>query len=134
MRLLIGIMTALGLFAATAQAETPDGIWLVEHKAAVRLFACKDGLCGSVVWLHNPSLRTPAMCGRVILWGLQPTGPGHWSKGWFFDPENKTTYHVRATQISPDEISAHVYPAISWLGETVDLLRIQPNSLSGWCG
>ena len=132
MRVLIAI--AMGLVVSAARAETPDGIWLVEHKAAVRLYACEQALCGSVVWLRRPSLRTSGMCGRVIIWGLQPTGAGRWGKGWFHDPENDTTYHVSATQVSPDEIAADVYPAISWLGETVDLLRIQPGSLNGWCG
>jgi len=132
MRALMAI--AMGIICAAAHAETPDGIWLVEHKAAVRLFACEEALCGSVVWLRNPSLRTPAMCSRVIIWGLHPAGGGVWENGWFYDPEDKTTYHVSATQISPDQIAAKVYPAISWLSETVDLLRIQPRSLNGWCG
>ncbi len=132
MRMFLAI--ALCAVVSAARAETPDGIWLVEHKAAVRLFACENALCGSVVWLRKPSLRTAGMCGRVIIWGLHPTGAGRWGNGWFHDPENDTTYHVSAIQVSPDEIAADVYPAISWLGETVDLLRIQPRSLNGWCG
>ena len=132
MRMLLAI--AMCAVVSAAHAQMPDGIWLVEHKAAVRLYACKNALCGSLVWLRKPSLRTPQMCDRVIIWGLQPTGDGRWGRGWFYDPEDQTTYHVSATQVSPDEISADVYPAISWLGKTVDLLRIQPRSLNGWCG
>ena len=131
MRLFMALV--MSVIVSAARAETPDGIWLVEHKAAVRLFACENALCGSVVWLRKPDLRTAEMCNRVIIWGLQPTGAGKWASGWFYDPEDKTTYHVSAKQVSPEEISAVVYPAIAWLGETVDLLRIQPHSLNGWC-
>jgi uncharacterized protein (DUF2147 family) len=117
----------------SATAQSPEGVWLVEHKAAVRLFKCGDALCGSVAWLRKPALRTAEMCNRTIIWSLQATGDGRWNNGWFYDPENSTTYHINLTQISPDEISAHVYPAISWLGETVNLIRIAPFSLNGWC-
>ena len=124
----------LALIAAPAAAQTPNGFWLVEHKAAVRLFNCAGAVCGSVVWLRNPALRTAEMCNRVIIWGLQPAGAGQWTNGSFFDPENSNTYHVDVTQSSPEELSADVYPAVSWLGETVNLLRIAPSSLAGWCG
>src|SRR5689334_5568737 len=87
--------------AQAARAESPDGTWLIEHKAAVRLFNCDGTLCGSLVWLrqHNPQSRQ--LCNRTIIWGLQSTGSGQWGHGWFYDPENTKTYHVTASQVSP---------------------------------
>lgn len=127
------LVAAFVLLTAGARAEIPEGTWLIDHKAAVRLFACKDALCGTVVWLRNPALRTPNMCNRTVIWGLQPTGPDAWSNGSFHDPDDGQTYNVSATQISPDEMTANVYPDIPQLGKTVDLLRIKPHSLNGWC-
>jgi uncharacterized protein (DUF2147 family) len=123
----------LAFAAAPAAAQAPVGIWLVDHKAAVRLFDCQGALCGSVVWMRNPALRTAEICNRTILWGLQQAGAGQWTDGSFYDPEDGTTYHVEVTRDSDDELSANVYPAVSWLGETLNLLRIAPYSLNGWC-
>jgi uncharacterized protein (DUF2147 family) len=128
------MLVALAALAATpAAAQAPVGTWLVEHKAAVRLFDCQGALCGRVVWLRDPALRTAEMCNRTIIWGLQPAGTGQWTDGSFLDPEDGSTYHVEMTQDSSEELSANVYPAVSWLGETVNLIRIAPYSLNGWC-
>jgi uncharacterized protein (DUF2147 family) len=130
-RFLICVLILAG--AQTANADGPDGVWLIEHKAAVRLFECDGAVCGSLVWLRKRDSQLPQLCNRTIIWRLRATGPGQWGPGWFYDPEDASTYHVTASQVSPDEITANVYPAVSWLGETVNLLRIAPNSLNGWC-
>jgi uncharacterized protein (DUF2147 family) len=119
--------------AQAARAESSDGTWLIEHKAAVRLFSCDGAVCGSLVWLRKRNPQSVQSCNRTIIWRLKSIAPGRCGPGWFYDPENANTYHVTASQVSPDEITANVYLAISWLGETVSLLRIAPNSLNGWC-
>ena len=46
--------------------------------------------------------------------GLQPKGPGHWSSGWLYDPQDGVTYDVAAEFTAPNTIFARVYRGI-WL-------------------
>jgi uncharacterized protein (DUF2147 family) len=114
-------------------AAVPDGTWLISQRIALRIFACNRALCGRIVWLRNPTLRTPSMCGRLIVWGLVADSPTSWSGGAFFDPENGTTYNVSADQEAPDRISARIYSGLALFGHTEILTRIADNSLAGWC-
>jgi len=116
-----------------ARAALPDGIWLFADKLAIRAFDCGGLLCGQVVWLRNPALRTRTMCGRTAIWGLQPTGPGQWSGGWLYDPENGKTYNVSAELTSVDVMTARVYEGLRMFGRTEVLRRIPAGSLEGWC-
>ena len=124
---------ALSASAGRAASATPDGTWLIDHKAAVELFDCSGHLCGRVVWLRNPALRTAALCNRTIVWGLQPQGATQWTGGWFYDPENGRTYHARADLELAELMSARIYQGLPWFGITASLLRIAPRSLRGWC-
>lgn len=90
-------------------------------------------LGGRIAWLRNPALRTPAMCGRTIVWDLRSTGPTKWSGGRFFDPENGSTYDLSATLDADDMISARIYAGIALYGKTEILRRIAPRSFAGWC-
>jgi uncharacterized protein (DUF2147 family) len=83
--------------------------------------------------LRNPALRTAAMCGRTIVWGLKMTEPAQWSGGWFFDPEDGTTYNVSARIEGADQIVARIYKAIAWFGRTEILTRIRSGGRPGWC-
>jgi len=100
---------------------------------AIEVFDCSSLLCGRIVWLRNPALRTAEMCGKTIVWGLTPAGPGRWTNGWFFDPENRSTYNLSAQLRSVDTIAAHIYKGISLFGRTEILNRIPPRSFGGWC-
>ncbi len=133
-RLFYAVSCALGLAIATPAAASPaDGVWLLRNKVAVRIWNCGANLCGQVVWLNNPALRTPEMCGRTIIWGLTPSGPADWNGGQLFDPENGNTYDLAASLQAADTILAHVYQGLAIFGETRTLERIQPGSLPGWC-
>jgi uncharacterized protein (DUF2147 family) len=116
-----------------ASASPADGTWLLPGKVAIQIMECDAALCGRLVWLHNPSLRTPELCGRTIVWGLTPAGPLQWSGGWIFDPEDRTTYNLAATLEGTDTLTARIYESIEILGETKILNRIEPGSLPGWC-
>jgi uncharacterized protein (DUF2147 family) len=119
--------------AADADALVPEGTWLIADRVALQIFDCDGLLCGKVVWLRNPALRTAADCGRTIVWGLKPAGAAQWSGGWFYDPEDGTTYNVSARMLAADRITARIYASISWLGRTETLTRIPSRSLPGWC-
>jgi Uncharacterized protein conserved in bacteria (DUF2147) len=116
-----------------AQAATPEGAWVVSDRVAIKAFDCSGLLCGRVAWLRNPALRTKEMCGRTIVWGLAPDGPARWSNGWFFDPENGSTYNLSAELQSADTIIARIYKGISLFGRTEILKRIPERSRRGWC-
>jgi hypothetical protein len=52
--------------SASAQSAVPEGNWVVSHKVAIEVFDCSSLLCGRIVWLRNPALRTAEMCGKTI--------------------------------------------------------------------
>lgn len=136
MRLRRLVPLILLLVAATPSVRAqavPEGVWMVAEKVAVRVFECSGKLCGQIVWLRNPSLRTPAMCGRTIIWNLRPSGDANWDDGWFYDPEDDKTYNVEAHQESPDLITARVYLGMPFLGRTETLRRVSLGELDGRC-
>ena len=75
-------------------ADVPNGTWLVDQEVAFDLFPCQGAVCGKIVWLSNPSLRS--LCGRVIIWGLTSDGSSQWNGGWFYDPKLDKTYNLEA--------------------------------------
>jgi uncharacterized protein (DUF2147 family) len=130
----VGLLFSLQYQTGRAEPAVPDGTWLVNQRVAFDVFSCRNTLCGRIVWLRNPALRTSEMCGRTIIWGLTPDGPTQWNDGWFFDPENGATYNVSARVESNDRISARIYRGFSMFGRTEILTRIASRSLPGWCG
>ena len=128
--LMLGAILAL---AGAVRAAEPEGIWTIDDRAAVKLFDCSGNLCGQVIWLRNPALRTPKICGRTIIWGLRQSGAGAWTDGWFFDPENGKTYNVDASLAGPDTITANVYLGLPFLGRDETLRRTSLAALDGRC-
>jgi uncharacterized protein (DUF2147 family) len=116
-----------------ARALGPEGTWIISDRVVIDIFGCDNVLCGRVVWLRNPKLRTAEMCGRTIVWGLTPSGPEQWTGGSLFDPEDGNTYSLSATLQSDGTISARIYEGFSLFGRTELLRRIAPYSLRGWC-
>ena len=89
--------------------RVPDGTWLVSQRIAFDVFPCQNALCGRIVWLRDPALRTASMCGRTLIWDLTSDGPAQWDGGCFFDPENGATYNVSARVETADRIAARIY-------------------------
>jgi uncharacterized protein (DUF2147 family) len=133
LRLLIVVGAFTLLPIAHAGAWVPDGSWIVSDRLAIQVFECDAMLCGRIVWLRNPALRTAEMCGRTVFWNLRSNGPTKWGGGQFFDPENGATYDLTASLDSDDMISARIYAGIALFGKTEILRRITPRSLPGWC-
>jgi uncharacterized protein (DUF2147 family) len=132
----VRLAVALALLICSGEAARalgPEGTWIISDRVVIDIFSCDNALCGRVVWLRNPRLRTAEMCGRTIVWGLTPSGPEQWTDGSLFDPEDGSTYNLSATLQSDGTISARVYEGFSMLGRTEVLRRIEPYSLRGWC-
>ncbi|MBV1800372.1 DUF2147 domain-containing protein [Siccirubricoccus sp. G192] len=89
--LVLAALMVLAFTRTAASAGVPDGVWLIDGKAAVQIFECSGLLCGRILWLRvprdaqgrlnldrnnpDPALRPRRLCGLTILWGLRPTVP-----------------------------------------------------------
>ena len=82
---------ALIFLAFPAAAQDLSGTtWLRETGSSrVKFAPCGDSLCGSIVWLKDPS--GPAKLGQQIFFDMKPDGLGQW-KGQAFNPEDGKTY------------------------------------------
>jgi uncharacterized protein (DUF2147 family) len=146
--LLIAMAIALiapGLMASTGN---PEGVWLIDKKAAVQIYGCNGLMCGRILWLQsprdpegelsrdkrnrNPALRHRRLCGLTMLWGLRASGPDRW-KGRFYNPEDGKTYHVSAHLKSADILVARIYLGLPAFGKTKVLHRVVHGTSEGWC-
>ncbi len=142
-------MALVAVAPAAAQPAVPQGVWLVDGKAAVQIYDCSGLMCGRVVWLkvprnrlgqldrdkHNPdpALRQRQLCGLTTLRDLHPAGPGRWSDGAFYDPQDGKTYGVSAQLASANVITARIYLGVPLLGQNRTLVRVPRGASAGWC-
>jgi uncharacterized protein (DUF2147 family) len=147
--LLAGMASFLAAPPAAAEDAIPQGVWLIDQKAAVEIFDCSGLMCGRILWLieprnpegqldrdkHNPdlALRQRELCGLTILWNLHPAGPNRWRDGWFYNPDDGKTYRVSAELKSDDLIAARIYVGFPILGQTKTLARVPKGTSQGWC-
>jgi uncharacterized protein (DUF2147 family) len=147
--LLVAAMALLAAPRATAQAAVPQGVWLIDGKAAVQIYDCGGLMCGRILWLlvprnalgqldrdyrnPDPALQQRPLCGLTMIWGLRPDGPNHWRDGWFYNPHDGTTYRASAQLQSADVITARLYLGIPLFGQTKTLVRVPHGVSEGWC-
>ena len=142
-------MNVLAALCFPAWAAVPEGVWLIDAKAAVQIFDCNGLLCGRILWLQiprdpqgqlnrdknnpDPTLRQHQLCGLTILWDLHPTSPDRWGDGWFYNPDDGKTYRVSAQLTSADVITTRIYLGIPFFGQTKLLSRVPHGTSTGWC-
>ena len=98
------------LFSHAALAASAEGTWLSSDGATkVRLSNCSGKLCGTVVWLHeptdpstgkpktdklnpDPAKRARPMVGLRVA-SLSPSGPNTWS-GNIYNADDGKTYQA----------------------------------------
>ena len=147
--LLAAAITFFAAIPVPALPAVPQGVWLVDGKAAVQIYDCAGLMCGRVIWLkvprnrlgqldrdkHNPdpALRQRQLCGLTTLRDLRPAGPGRWSDGAFYDPQDGKTYGVSAQLASADVITARIYLGVPLLGQNRTLVRVPHGVSAGWC-
>lgn len=112
---MVGTLAFAG--AATA-AGAVRGDWVTQRGARVRVAACGDGLCGTLVGLPqpldpvagqpqkdtnnpDPALRERPRLGIQIIKGMRSTGGGRWSGGRIYDPQTGKTFDSRMS-LNPD--------------------------------
>src|SRR5690242_2123114 len=102
------IGTAVSIPQAVAAVIEHPGVWLMEDKLAIQFFECSNMVCGRVIWLKepldpqgllkrdklnpDPALRKRQVCGPTIIWNLHPIDAAHWEDGWFYNPDDGSTY------------------------------------------
>jgi uncharacterized protein (DUF2147 family) len=138
--LLVGILVALGVFQAYAQAPqgaptavrtaaNPVGRWLTESgNLEVDIAPCSQALCGTVVRvLANRSMSNPKVesapvdsrpaLGLKILTEFTPSGDGEW-QGHIYNRENGKTYSCLMALAAPDRLNIRPYIGLSLFGKT----------------
>jgi uncharacterized protein (DUF2147 family) len=147
--LLVLALTLPTAARASAPARVPQGVWLYQGEAAVKIFDCGGLMCGRIQWLqvprnakgqldrdyHNPdpALRQRQLCGVRMIWNLHPDGPSRWRDGWFYNPDDGVTYRVAAELKPDDQLVVRIYLGVPFIGETKTLVRVRQGVSGGWC-
>ena len=147
--LLLSTLLALVGPGGKASAAVPQGVWMVDGRAALQIYDCNGLMCGRLRWLDtprdargepkrdknnpDPTLRQRGLCGLTLLWDLRPAGPDRWEGGHFYNPESGKTYNVVTEHTSSDQLVARVYDGFTLMGETKTLHRASPGTSDGWC-
>ncbi|HUN52804.1 MAG TPA: DUF2147 domain-containing protein [Candidatus Sulfotelmatobacter sp.] len=130
--------------AAAADGLSPLGVWATEgEKSHVKIEACGDKLCGSVIWLKEPlddkgrektdqhnsdeALRARKIVGLAILSGFVPEKdePGVWEDGKIYNPEDGKTYSCTLTVKDASTLRVRGYVGIALLGKTQIWKRVE---------
>jgi uncharacterized protein (DUF2147 family) len=93
-----------------ANAGEPTGTWLIQDRTAkVRIVACGEAICGTVVWLSqpidvttgsrqtdklnaDPQMRSRPMLGVAVVLGMQQSGEDNKWLGRIYNPDDGSTY------------------------------------------
>lgn len=110
-KILAAAVFGLVAMPGAALAESAEGTWLSEDGGTkVHLANCGGKLCGTVVWLQEPtdpktgkaktdklnpdqSKRARPLIGLRVVSGLAPTGPNKWS-GQIYNADDGNTYQA----------------------------------------
>lgn len=100
MKFPIAAAAFVALFATSASAGDPTGIWKSEPNdegkyLEITMSACGDKICGVISSAHLASGEADPKypnLGREIVSGMSPDGDDKWSDGKIWDPEKDKTY------------------------------------------
>lgn len=115
-----------GVFAlaaiGSASAADPTGTWMIQDGTAkVRIVACGEGICGTVVWLSQPNdgvtgkpqtdklnadpqLRSRPMLGVPVVLGMQRMGEYDKWAGRLYNPDDGSTYKGSIEPLDPTRL------------------------------
>lgn len=136
-----------------ADGDELVGRWATEPggtggQAHVEILREGDTYIGRIVWLEeplypegdpsgmggqpkvdlenpDPDLRDRPILGLVIVEGFTPDGPGRWSGGTIYDPENGKTYRCKA-RLKDGTLLVRGYVGVSLFGRTTEWTRVEP--------
>lgn len=137
---------AHGTVPLSAEELTPEGVWLHDNeRIRVEIAPCderrSEPLCGKIVWLENPddegggprldtenpdqAQRGQLVIGTTVLRGLVRSGPGLWTDGTIYNPDDGKTYRARVTVVDPSTVHVRVYVLLPLFGETKVWTRVE---------
>lgn len=107
------LLTLPALPAPTAEGTQPSALlgdwWTPGFNARVRIDACGDAVCGSIVWAwdENPKdiVDKGALVGQKVIEGMRAEGGGRWSGGRLYNPEDGRDYKGLLNLQSPTRLS-----------------------------
>jgi uncharacterized protein (DUF2147 family) len=115
--------------------EAIVGEWWTEGRTArVRFGPSPDGTyAGVITWSttpqnkdeHNkdPKLRDRLIVGIVLMWHLRYED-GAYVDGYVYDPENGSTFRMKAEVLGPESLKVRGYVGISLFGENQTWTRV----------
>jgi len=106
------------LLAGAASTTDPVGLWQTPvDNGLIRIERCGADICGRPAGSSRlramPDQRDvlnkdPALRGRlirdIVIFRLQPIGPGRWGKGAIYNPKDGQSYQAELTVKSPAEV------------------------------
>lgn len=128
-------------FSSMAAAKSADGFWLTENgKAIVRFDSCGTKVCGTMVWVANPTdetgdlkrdtnntdtdQRARPICGLPLLGGLGQAKAGRWEDGWIYNPRDGETYSAEVELVSESKLKVRGFLGISLFGSSQVWTRV----------
>ncbi len=137
MRLASLCLAALTSVAAALPAHASDvsGFWLTESRnAIVQISPCGASVCGSVVWLAeptfadgtpkfdgnnpDPALQTRPICGLPMIGDFTRAADGEWTDGFIYDPEGGDLYKSKMRLTQEGNLYVRGYVGIPLLGKS----------------
>ena len=130
-----GLLLLVVAGAPEADETSLIGLWETpEAKSNVEVYACGAELCGRIVSLKEPlddednekrdlnnendALRSRTIVGIEILTGFVADGPGKWSGGRIYNPEDGKTYKCKLTLRDDGTLKVRGYVGLPILGKT----------------
>jgi uncharacterized protein (DUF2147 family) len=145
---LLALFMIFAMPSRLAFAAAPEGVWLVDGKAAVEIFDCSGLMCGRILWLKDPrntqgeldrdknnpdpALQKRRLCGMTIFGGLRSGDRDRWTDGWFYNPDDGETYNI-SVALESTALVARIYRGVPLFGETKTLFRVSHGVSDGWC-
>lgn len=122
---LVAVAPALvaGFAPGLALAQSAEGLWRTEPGKSgawldVRIAPCGAALCGTIESQHGTDRD---LSGQRIIDAMQPDGPGRWSGGTIWAPDDDKTYRAR---MSLDGGRLHVEGCVAIICRGQDWTRL----------
>lgn len=123
----------LGLASATTAEQTADpieGVWVTsDGEGWVEIQQVGESLVGTIIGgptdedrrddnNPDPALRNRRLTGLKIMDGFEADGPGKWTDGRIYDPDNGKTYRCNLQLENTDRLKVRGYLGVSLFGRT----------------
>jgi uncharacterized protein (DUF2147 family) len=144
--LFVFMLISQSIFAQT-KSDAIVGIWLSEAKdLKVEVYRQKNQYFGKMVWFDcppntpqmehyrdranpNPSLRSRAWLGMILLQNLVFDGKNEWENGDIYDPNSGSTYRSKVKLLDAQTLQVRGYIGIPLFGKTMVFNREKMVSL-----